>query len=303
MRQLNANPMQGSRRGKSAASSDNAGFGDHRAAHVAQMRAMIAAQPLGDLTQGERDGLLLMREEEKIARDVYMRLHKRWGLRPFANISGSEQAHMDMMLALLEHFALPDPVQTLEAGQFHDAALQKLHDGLVEQGMKSIEDAVRVGLLIEELDIADLQKAKRKTKKLKSWRFMRSWSAARGIICALFIAGRSIWASPIRPRTSPRPNWNASRYLHMSLVRNRHERVATAGSGYHQCGDVKTICQPYCVIEFLPDSRLVCQKLGISLLTARFGSQGRFAKQRITFSAYVEAMPVALGHAAQSASC
>ncbi|MDE1883809.1 MAG: DUF2202 domain-containing protein [Rhodospirillales bacterium] len=165
MRQLNANPMRGPRRGRSAASSDNAGFGDHRATHVAQIRAMIAAQPRGDLTQGERDGLLLMREEEKMARDVYVRLHERWGLRPFANISGSEQAHMDMMQAMLEHFALPDPAQIFEAGQFHDAALQKLHDGLVEQGLKSLEGAVRVGLLIEELDVADLQKAKRKTKK------------------------------------------------------------------------------------------------------------------------------------------
>lgn len=140
-------------------------FAAHRAAHVAQMRAKIATFQPGELTDAERDDLLLMREEEKIARDVYVRLNERWGLQPFANISGSEQAHMDMMLALLEHYGLADPAHGLQPGMFNEAALQKLHDDLVEKGLKSREDAIQVGLLIEELDIADLQKASARTAK------------------------------------------------------------------------------------------------------------------------------------------
>ncbi|MBB5373389.1 DUF2202 domain-containing protein [Acidocella aromatica] len=151
--------------GKGVNRFDQAEFGAHRAAHVAQMRAKIATYQPGELTDAEREDLLLMREEEKIARDVYVRLHERWGLRPFANISGSEQAHMDMMLALLEHYGLPDPAHDLQPGKFHKAALQKLHDDLVEKGLQSQENAVQIGLLIEELDIADLQKALAHTAK------------------------------------------------------------------------------------------------------------------------------------------
>ena len=137
----------------------------HRAAHVAQIRADIAATPRGVLSAEERDDLLLMREEEKIARDVYIRMYARWGIRPFDNISGSEQAHMDAILALLEHYGERDPVQGMAIGQFHRADMQALYDGLIEQGLRSQTEAIRVGLLIEELDIADLQKTARRTNK------------------------------------------------------------------------------------------------------------------------------------------
>ena len=137
----------------------------HRTRHIAQIRADIAATERAPLTPDERDDLLLMREEEKIARDVYLRLYEQWGMRPFDNISGAEQAHMDAILALLEHHGLPDPARGLGVGQFRGAGLQELHDQLVRQGLASQADAVRVGLLIEELDIADLQNAARRTDK------------------------------------------------------------------------------------------------------------------------------------------
>lgn len=153
-----------------AAGLPGAGFGypdrtAHRVEHIARMRADIAATRPVALTAEERDDLLLMREEEKIARDVYLRLYEHWGMRPFDNISGAEQAHMDAILALLEHHRLPDPAQGLGVGRFRRTDLQDLHDGLVQQGLQSQADAVRVGLLIEELDIADLQKAARRTDK------------------------------------------------------------------------------------------------------------------------------------------
>ena len=165
MHEFNTNLPRHGRRGGSEAGLTDAARMSHRAAHVARMRAAIAGNAPGALTPAEREDLLLMREEEKIARDVYVRLNERWGLRPFANISFSEQAHMDMMLALLEHFGLPDPARNLQPGKFHAPALQKLHDELLEKGLNSREDAVQVGLLIEELDIADLQKAKSGTEK------------------------------------------------------------------------------------------------------------------------------------------
>lgn len=115
------------------------------------------------LTAAETKDLLLMREEEKLARDVYLTLYAEWGLRPFNNISKAEQHHMDVMLGLLEKYGLEDP--TLDMGEFSNPELQKLFDQLVDQGLKSKLDAVKVGALVEEVDIKDLIAAKRRTKK------------------------------------------------------------------------------------------------------------------------------------------
>ncbi|MEE3503593.1 DUF2202 domain-containing protein [Acidiphilium acidophilum] len=138
----------------------------HRLAHVETTRAALAAAiDVVALTAHERADLLLMREEEKIARDVYLQLHDRWGLRPFGNISGSEQAHMDMILLLQERHGLSDPAEGLPIGRFNDPVLQNMHDDLLSRGLQSQAEAVRVGLLIEELDIFDLQVAASRTEK------------------------------------------------------------------------------------------------------------------------------------------
>jgi len=137
----------------------------HGLAHVETTRAALAAIDFVALTPHEREDLLLMREEEKIARDVYLQLHDRWRLRPFDNISGSEQAHMDMILLLLERHGLPDPAHGLPIGSSNDPALQTMHDDLLARGLQSEAEAIRVGLLIEELDIFELQLAASRTEK------------------------------------------------------------------------------------------------------------------------------------------
>ncbi len=125
----------------------------------------FATPPVDPLTTEEADDLTAMREEEKVARDVYLRLFDRWGLRPFGNISGSEQSHMDMLLVLLNRYDLPDPVRHLDIGAFQSPAMQKLHDNLLARGLQSESEAICVGLFIEELDIADLQRATQRTSK------------------------------------------------------------------------------------------------------------------------------------------
>ncbi|MBP8287670.1 MAG: DUF2202 domain-containing protein, partial [Rhodoferax sp.] len=129
----------------------------HRAERVQEMRRQLEGRPTAELSDIECADLGLMREEEKIARDVYMQLFERWGVMPFGNISGSEQAHMDMVGLLLKRFGVSDAVAGLEVGHFATATMQALHDQLLAQGLQSLEDAVSVGLNIEELDIADLQ--------------------------------------------------------------------------------------------------------------------------------------------------
>jgi hypothetical protein len=111
--------------------------------------------PASDLSAEEAAALLFMREEEKLARDVYNTLSATWGIQSFSNIASSEQMHMDEIKVLLDRYALTDPV--LAPGQFTDPNLQALYTQLVAQGSLSIGDALKVGAAIEEIDIRDLQ--------------------------------------------------------------------------------------------------------------------------------------------------
>ena len=114
----------------------------------------------GSISSAEEAGLLFMREEEKLARDVYLTLYDTWNQQVFQNISRSEQAHTDAVLALLEQYGISDPVGDNPVGVFVDEALQALHDKLVNQGSASLIDALLVGAAIEEIDIIDIEKRK-----------------------------------------------------------------------------------------------------------------------------------------------
>lgn len=109
------------------------------------------------LTEAEIDGIRFMREEEKVARDVYIYLYEIYPLRPFLNISLSEQAHMDAIKSLIDTFDLEDPVGENPEGVFQNEDLQELYDVLIVKGSTSREEALKVGALIEEVDIIDLQ--------------------------------------------------------------------------------------------------------------------------------------------------
>lgn len=111
--------------------------------------------PAAELDSNETAALLFMLEEEKLARDVYNFLFTIWGQPTFQNIAASEQAHMDEIKLLVERYGLADP--TLAAGQFTDASLQALYTQLTTQGSLSIGEALKVGAVIEEIDIRDLQ--------------------------------------------------------------------------------------------------------------------------------------------------
>jgi hypothetical protein len=112
-----------------------------------------AATPL---SATEKESLLYMREEEKLARDVYNAFYDRYGLRVFSNIAASEQAHMDAVLTLLNRYSLADPAPAA-AGVFHNDDLQALYDDLIDQGNQSLTAALQAAVLIEQTDIADLQ--------------------------------------------------------------------------------------------------------------------------------------------------
>lgn len=120
-------------------------------------RPVVASLPNQSLSQAEIDGLLLMREEEKLARDVYQTLYGEWGLRIFANIAQSEQTHTEAVRDLLEKYNLEDPVTDDTIGVFQNEELQGLYNSLTERGQQSELEALTVGAIIEDLDIKDLQ--------------------------------------------------------------------------------------------------------------------------------------------------
>jgi len=121
------------------------------------LNSALVLTAVGDLTDAEIDGLLYMREEEKLAHDVYVTLYEMWGLPVFSNIASSEQMHTDTVLAVLTQYNLDDPAAGLGVGEFANPDLQALYNQLVSQGSQSVADAVLVGGLIEETDILDLQ--------------------------------------------------------------------------------------------------------------------------------------------------
>lgn len=113
--------------------------------------------PPDDLDPDETAGLIFMREEEKLARDVYLYLYARHGANVFNNISNSEQTHTDAMLSLLEKYDIADPAGSNPEGVFTDSYLQGLYDTLIAQGSASLIDGLIVGAAIEEIDLLDIQ--------------------------------------------------------------------------------------------------------------------------------------------------
>ncbi|MDE1206427.1 ferritin-like domain-containing protein [Tenacibaculum larymnensis] len=114
------------------------------------------------LSQQEKNEMLFMLEEEKLAFDVYNFLNEKWNLRVFENISQSEERHMNAMKGLLQYNNIAF-ILNKERGVFKNSELQKLYDELVNKGQKSKLDALEVGKLIEEKDIEDLQLAIKNT--------------------------------------------------------------------------------------------------------------------------------------------
>ena len=61
--------------------------------------------PADELSPVEIEGILFMREEEKLARDVYLKLYDRWELPIFRNIANSEATHMEAIKTLIDRYS------------------------------------------------------------------------------------------------------------------------------------------------------------------------------------------------------
>lgn len=130
-------------------------------ASTAALTATLATLPIEALSVSEQESLAYMREEEKLAHDVYVQLDGLWRgyTRVFGNISESESTHTETVRQLLVRYSLPDPAASLALGVFHDVKLQALYNQLVAAGSVSLIEGLKVGATIEEIDMIDINSA------------------------------------------------------------------------------------------------------------------------------------------------
>jgi hypothetical protein len=110
----------------------------------------------GPLDEAEVADLKFMREEEKMARDLYQKIYEEHGIRIFANIAKSEQHHMDLVKAKMDIEGILDPVGNNGVGIFTNTTIQDLYTDLLADGLTNLSAALRMGHLVEERDISDL---------------------------------------------------------------------------------------------------------------------------------------------------
>ncbi len=123
-----------------------------------------ACNKANKLSTTEKENLKYLREEEKLARDVYLHAYDKYGEEVFKNISNSEQKHMDKVLGLLEDYKIDDPASST-VGVFSNSELQNLYNILAAQVDSSLKEALIVGATIEDVDIFDIDEFLANTKQ------------------------------------------------------------------------------------------------------------------------------------------
>jgi hypothetical protein len=124
--------------------------------HLPYLLALLISSTAGAAAPQD---LVRLYEEEILAHDLYVELGKiHPKLRPFQNIPHSEARHREAMAIILdlEKVGLPDPPR---GRRFASPGLDDLFDRWLAEGRTSEVAACRVGVRLEEHDIADLRAA------------------------------------------------------------------------------------------------------------------------------------------------
>jgi hypothetical protein len=124
---------------------------------------LFAAKPVGGSSKWNQVAAMMqfMREEEKLARDVYLKLNEKYheDTNTFELIALSEQSHTDAVKGLLDKYGVEDPAADTEPGEFVNEELQELYETLVEVGEEGLTAALNVGVTIEKKDMDDIADA------------------------------------------------------------------------------------------------------------------------------------------------
>jgi hypothetical protein len=119
------------------------------------------AGQVGTLDAVEETHLIFMREEEKLARDVYITLGKLYrDLKVFTRIDDAEQKHTDTMAGMLDLYGIEDPSTSDKVGVFtgedYGWYFTEKFELLLARGEIDGLEALYVGAFIEELDMHDI---------------------------------------------------------------------------------------------------------------------------------------------------
>lgn len=119
-----------------------------------------AAVQVAPLSAAERAHLVRAREEQKMARDLYMAFAEAYpDARVFRSLEREEGYHMGRVYELLTTYEIPDPVGAHGPGYFEDQELQRLYTAALAEGRTSYAAALRATARVEELDLVDLARA------------------------------------------------------------------------------------------------------------------------------------------------
>ena len=121
---------------------------------------LVLMGSVASMRAADPSDLLRLYEEEILAHDLYAALGKiHPKVMPLRNIPSSEMRHREAIAAILkaDGIALPKP----KKGQrFVSPGLDETYEKWLAEGRKSEADACRVGVRLEDHDIADLRKAR-----------------------------------------------------------------------------------------------------------------------------------------------
>ena len=98
-----------------------------------------------------------MREEERVARDLYTKLASSSGELIFTRIAASEQRHLEAVERLMTSQGMDPGAAGTTVGRYAVPDLQAAYDRWLAQGRASDEAAYKVGVELERQDIADLK--------------------------------------------------------------------------------------------------------------------------------------------------
>jgi hypothetical protein len=117
------------------------------------------------LSVTEKDNILYLYEEEKLAHDIYVAMYNLYGAYIFNNISESEQRHMDSVAKLISKYELDDSVIDNDPGIFTNLIIQGEYNRLLGDGKQDLTSALWVGVEIEVMDIGDIENMLKETEK------------------------------------------------------------------------------------------------------------------------------------------
>ncbi|NJE07675.1 DUF2202 domain-containing protein [Thermococcus sp. M39] len=128
------------------------------------LRVAVMDMPKGEISEEEINGILYIREEEKLLRDTYLFLQSKWNNPLFSELFDATQSHMDAVLLLIQKYNLEDPATKTGAGEFINPEIQSLYNIIKEEGSKSDIDGLRAAAIAQEHVVFKLESLLLKTK-------------------------------------------------------------------------------------------------------------------------------------------